>query len=782
MKLINIEGELLSTAVNIQKIVEYLNKNQDNPIVVTVAGDEAVEKTFKEIAVNAINNSFDYTEKTILIENDFLQLARNIIPITQQSSVLSFIKQRFNELEDLCKGIQLLGQAPLKTLEEIRKIPSIILAYILYKSISSKQQDVSYGKIDERNRIHIIPCFHNIIPNKSNEINGQSSDSWTAIYAVEKKVTCIEFLKNKKRYYTADPEVVKNAKPISELGHEEAIELLNYDQHIIVPHALGLLIYHHIDVSIVHMGEQISITRIHKNIATKKEMITGISSLDEISLINIEGGGMMGVPGFAKRVFTGLYDMEINVILISQGASEHSICVGVKSIHAQQAAKKLAEIFSEEIEKSIINKIQVIDNSSIIALVGENMRSHPGISGKMFQALGRNGINVLAIAQGANEKNISAVIQTSDKHKALNVLHEAFFEYTKKEINAFIIGTGNVGKKLIAQIQQQFDHISRAQNIKLNIAGICNSRKMLIDPSGIDLINWKNKLDAGEKANLHVYKDNIIELNLRNSVIIDITANHSVTEVYTEILKKSMSVVACNKIAASDAYKKYRELKDLALEYNCKFLYETNVGAALPIISTLNDIIKSGDKIQKIQAVLSGTLNYVFNHYDASKPFAEVVRAAQHEGFTEPDPRLDLSGVDVMRKIMILAREAGYPLEMEHIKCRPFLPESCMHGNVEDFYKEMEHHESHFKELLQAASAKNSKLKFVASFKAGEASVGLEHIEPENEMYHLYGKDNIVLFYTERYRDQPMVVKGAGAGADVTASGVFADILRTVNH
>ncbi|MEY2596763.1 MAG: bifunctional aspartate kinase/homoserine dehydrogenase [Bacteroidota bacterium] len=782
MKLIKIEGKLLSTAQQIKEIVQLLKINHSELVTVVIAGDEEVEKAFENIAINSSDTLFDYSEKTNLIEQHVLNLTRNVLPITQQSSVLSFVKQRFNQFEDLCKGIQLLGEIPIKTIEEVRRIPSTLLAQIFFKSMSNELQDVSFGEISKMKNLHIIPSFHNTATYQLNEINHRSSDAWVANYAVEKNIKTVEFWKNKDQFFTADPHVVKNAKPISELGYEEAIELSNYDQHIIDPKALGLLTHHQIDVSVVHMGIQKLNTKIHKSASPKKEMITGISSLDEISLINIEGGGMMGVVGFAKRVFTSLFEARINVILISQGASEHSICIAVKSIHAHQASVQLSASFTNEINNGILKTIQVVNDTSIIALVGENMRSHPGISGRMFQALGRNGINVLAIAQGANEKNISAVIQTSDKNKALNVLHEAFFEFTKKEINAFIIGTGNVGKKLIGQIKQQFEHISSLQNIKLNIAGLCNRRKMLIDPEGIELKDWEEKLALGDPSNLKVFIEGMIELNLRNSVLIDITANHLIPEVYSDILKKSMSVVACNKIAASDSYIKYKELKDLALEYNCKFLFETNVGAALPIISTLNDIIKSGDKIQKIQAVLSGTLNYVFNHYDGQKPFAEVVRAAQNEGYTEPDPRLDLSGTDVMRKIMILAREAGYELEMEQIKCHSFLPERCTIGDVEDFYKEMLRHESHFQQLLNAANAKNSKLKFVASFMNGQAYVGLQHIDPENEMYHLYGKDNIVLFYTERYRDQPLVVKGAGAGADVTASGVFADILRTINH
>jgi aspartokinase/homoserine dehydrogenase 1 len=423
-----------------------------------------------------------------------------------------------------------------------------------------------------------------------------------------------------------------------------------------------------------------------------------------------------------------------------------------------------------------------VEDASIIGLVGENMRSHPGISGRMFSALGRNGINILAIAQGSNERDISAVILSSDREKALNVLHEAFFEHTKKEINIFIIGTGNVGRKLIGQLMMQSEKIEKQQNLKLNVIGLCNSKKMIVLEEGINLLNWEQTLSNGIESNAEQFKQHMIGLNLRNSVLVDITANKLIPELYTDVLKKSMSVVACNKIAASDKLERYQQLKDLALSYNCKFLFETNVGAALPVIGTLNDLLKSGDRVRNIEAVLSGTLNYVFNYYDGSKPFSEVVRDAQKEGYTEPDPRLDLSGTDVMRKIMILAREAGSHIEMEDITCNSFLPESCMKGTVEDFYTAMTANESHFKKLLDDAKADNSKLKFVATYNNGKASVGLKHIGPGSDLYHLYGKDNIVLFFTDRYDQTPLSVKGAGAGADVTASGVFADIIRTMNN
>jgi aspartokinase/homoserine dehydrogenase 1 len=608
-------------------------------------------------------------------------------------------------------------------------------------------------------------------------------DLSASFFAGLMKADEIDIWSSQHTYTTADPRIVKNAKTISEITYEEAIELSHFENNLVAPAALNNAIKKRIPIYIRAFENMNGVaTLIHHAIAEKTEMISGISSMENIALISIEGSGMIGVPGFAKRVFAGLNDAAINVILISQGSSEHSICVAVRNEAKHQAIQILDNIFEIEISNGIIQPITSSGNVSIIALVGENMRNHPGISGRMFGSLGRNGVNVLAIAQGSNERNISAVIHSADRKKAINVLHESFFEDAKKELNLFIVGTGNVGKKLIEQIRKQADKIGELHKIKMNVVGLCNSRKMIVQQQGINLEQWEQTLGSGEDSYPSGFADQMTALNLRNSVLVDITANEIIPGLYASLLKKSMSVVACNKIAASDHYLRYKELKELAISYNCKFLFETNVGAALPIISTLNDIIKSGDKINKMEAVLSGTLNFVFNNYNGSRPFSSVVRDAQDQGFTEPDPRLDLSGKDVMRKIMILSREAGVAMEMKDIQCNGFLPETCMNGSVADFYQEMEKHEAHFKSLLDQANANNAKLKFVASFENGKAIVGLQQIKPESDMFHLYGKDNIVLFYTERYDQQPLVIKGAGAGAEVTASGVFADVLRTINN
>jgi aspartokinase/homoserine dehydrogenase 1 len=509
--------------------------------------------------------------------------------------------------------------------------------------------------------------------------------------------------------------------------------------------------------------------------------IRGISSIPRIALLSLEGSGMVGIPGFSKRLFEALSGHQINVILITQGSSEHSICVGVDESNAATAKAAVDNAFQPEITTGTVDPLVIETGLSVIALVGEQMKSHPGVSGKMFGALGRNGVNVRAIAQGSSERNITAVIAAGDVKKGINVLHEEFFEASYRQLNLFITGAGNVGRRLIDQLQKQQDWLQQQLRIQVRVVGLANSRKMIFDNEGIDLAHWRARLELGSPMDIDEWVAGITARNLRNSVFADVTANQDVATCYASLLQKSISVVACNKIACSSPYNNYRQLKDLAREYNARFLFETNVGAGLPVIGTLNDLLRSGDTVHRIEAVLSGTLNFVFNHYNGERPFSDVVRQAQDEGYTEPDPRLDLSGTDVMRKIMILARETGTRMEMDDIANHSFLPASCMQGSVEDFYAAMTREEDHFKQLYQAAAAKGKKLKFVAQFDNGAASVGLQHIGPEQDLYHLYGKDNVVLFYTDRYSEQPLVIKGAGAGAEVTASGVFADILRIIN-
>jgi aspartokinase/homoserine dehydrogenase 1 len=510
---------------------------------------------------------------------------------------------------------------------------------------------------------------------------------------------------------------------------------------------------------------------------TETEIVRGISSIGAISVLSLEGSGMVGVPGFSKRLFDALSRASINVILITQSSSEHSICVAIEEKFSESAKAIVDAEFSYEINAGKIEPLKVENGLSILALVGDQMRNHPGISGKMFSTLGHNGINIRAIAQGSSERNISAIISSSDVRKAINTLHEEFFSGAK-QVNVFLIGVGTVGGKLLEQIRLQIDYLRENLRLNLRVVSVANSRRMLFDEEGVDLANLPEQFENAPKMDLNEFVGIVFEKNLRNSIFVDATANAEVADIYPKLLEKSVSVVATNKIACSSSYENYLHLKNLAREFNTAFLFETNVGAGLPIINTLNDLLRSGDRVNRIEAVLSGTLNFVFNNYDGTRSFASVVRQAQTEGYTEPDPRLDLSGTDVARKILILAREAGYRIEMSNVENTPFLPASCFEGSVEDFYAEMKRSESHFRDLLDTAKRENLSLKYIASFENGKASVGLQKIPTTHNFANLSGKDNAVLYYTNRYADLPLVVKGAGAGADVTAAGVFADIIR----
>jgi aspartokinase/homoserine dehydrogenase 1 len=605
------------------------------------------------------------------------------------------------------------------------------------------------------------------------------SDYTAAIIGAGVNASVVEIWTDVSGMMTADPRLVSNAKIIQQISYQEAMELSHFGAKVIYPPTIQPLMNKGIPVVIKNtFAPSDPGTWIHNEIKKNGNSIRGISSINSLSLISLEGSGMVGIPGFSKRLFEALSNEKINVILITQSSSEHSICVGIEEANADRAKAVIDEAFAYEIEIKKVEPLVVEKRLAIVALVGDSMKNHPGISGKMFGALGRNGVNVRAIAQGSSERNISAVIALADVKKAINVLHEEFFETTYKQVNLFISGTGNVGSKLLAQLQQQQKHLQEHLRLQVRVAAVSNSRKMLFNDEGVDLSKCNELLKGGEVMNMNEFIATIQKKNLRNSVFIDITANDVIAKSYPEYLQKSISVVACNKIACSSSYDYYKKLKDLAREFNALFLFETNVGAGLPVIGTLNDLLRSGDNVNRIEAVLSGTLNFVFNNYTGEKSFAKIVRQAQDEGYTEPDPRLDLGGTDVMRKIMILARESGEKLEMGDINNESFMPESCMKGTVENFYAEMEKHEDHFLKLVSKAKEEGKKLKFVAKFENGKASVGLQHIDPQHDFYHLYGKDNAVLFYTNRYTEQPLVIKGAGAGAEVTASGVFADIIR----
>ena len=811
MQVLKFGGSSVKNATNISKVIAIVQeKIKTDKTIVVVSALGGITDMLLLCSKMAAENDEDYKEKLKEVELRHLQTAKELIPITQQSAVLSLLKTLCNEIEDICNGIFLLKELSDRTKDRIVCYGEILSSQIIAAKLKSEigycewkdsrelittnsnfgAAAVNFSITDKKianyfsasaSNLFMMPGFVSRDTDGIDTTLGRGGSDYTAaIIAAAVNAHLLEIWTDVSGMMTADPRIVSNVKIIPQISYQEAMELSHFGAKVIYPPTIQPVSNKGIPTWIKNTFAPDDYGTVIQNEAPKNgNSISGISSINNISLLSLEGSGMVGIPGFSKRLFEALASKKINVILITQGSSEHSICVGIDAVNATAAQKSIDEVFAYEIETKKVDPIVVENNLAIIALVGDNMKSHPGISGKMFGNLGKNGVNVRAIAQGSSERNISAVIAMEDVKKAINVLHEEFFETVNKEINLFIAGVGNVGGKLMAQIQQQATYLLKNLRLKINVVGIANSKKMLVIEQGIDLNNWKALLDAAEPMDMETYVKLVQDKNLRNTVFADVTANDQVATMYDKLLQKSISVVACNKVACSSNYEYYRKLKNLSAEFNAQFLFETNVGASLPVISTLNDLIRSGDKVNRMEAVLSGTLNFVFNNYDGKKSFASVVKQAQDEGYTEPDPRLDLSGKDVMRKIMILAREAGEIIEMEDISNNSFMPAACMVGTVDDFYKSMEVHEAHFKNIFEEAAKTSNKLKFVASFKDGKAAVGLQHINPQHDFYHLYGKDNIVLFYTDRYVEQPLVIKGAGAGADVTASGVFADIIRT---
>lgn len=811
MQVLKFGGSSVATAENMEKVIEILLRAaEDGTTAVVVSAMGGVTDALISSGKLAASGSEQYKQLLQTIETRHLEAVRALIPVARQSALLSWVKQRCNEMESLCEGIYLLGELSPRTLDRLVSYGEWLSSHILSGALQSREvphvwadtrqlirTDSSFGnaKVDMETTRELMNAYVSAYPSPlyilpgfiasdarqvTTTLGRGGSDYTAALVAACLHADVLEIWTDVSGMMTADPRWVSHARVIDRISYQEAMELSHFGAKVVYPPTIQPVMDAGIPVWIKNtFAPKDTGTLIEHEVREgHKGPVRGISSINDMALLSLEGSGMVGVPGVAGRLFQALASQSINVILITQGSSEFSICVGVAGNDAEAAQTAVNGAFSLEVSQGSIQPVRLETHLAVVALVGDNMKSHPGISGRMFGALGRNGVNVRAIAQGASEKNISSVVAAEDVKKAVNVLHEAFFETAYKQLNLFVVGLGNVGSKLMEQLKQQQYYLLKHTRLQIRVMGIANSRQMVLSEQGIDLGNWQQTLQEGVPMDLDAFVEEARRQNLRNSVFVDNTASALVASVYDRLLTRSIAVVACNKIACSSAYPEYRRLKFLAREFNTNFLFETNVGAGLPVIGPLSDMVRSGDRVDRIDAVLSGTLNFVFNNYDATRPFAEVVRQAQDEGYTEPDPRLDLGGTDVMRKILILARECGAEMDMEDITNNSFMPESCMRGSVEDFYRELGVHEAHFAGLYHKAKANGCILKFVASFAEGKAQVGLQEVSPEHGFYHLYGKDNVVQFYTRRYPQHPLMVKGAGAGADVTASGVFADIIR----
>lgn len=824
MKVLKFGGTSVGSAENINKVINILDQQSKNTkIAVVVSAVGGITDKLLEAANLACDKNEDYKQKydviwsihNKVIEGLFENPDNDSELQKHQDSLRELISEKLNELKSLLNGIYLINELSPQTKDKLLSFGEALSSTIIYHTLKARQIDAALKNSQEviitdsnfnnaivnfeitnaniqdffssnSNAIVLFPGFvSKSIHGEITTLGRGGSDYTAAIIAAAMDADELQIWTDVSGMYTTNPKLVKQASPIVELSYQEAVELSHFGAKVLYPPTVMPVLKKQIPIVIKNTMEPEAIgTTITKNVKNDDNSpVKGISNIENIALLTLQGNGMVGVPGFSKRLFETLAQEKINIILITQSSSEHSICFGISANDAQRAKEVIDTVFEYEIALHKIDPIVVETDLSIIAVIGDKMKSHQGISGKMFSTLGKNNVNIRAIAQGASERNISAIIHKNDVKKALNSLHEQFFEIKTKQINLFITGVGNVGERLIEQIKQQKAYVKKNFKINLRVAGLSNSKTMIVNDEGLDLKDWKDQLANGEKSSLDGFFEHAKSLNLRNSVFVDITANEAVSKTYSKYLKHSISVVACNKIACSGNIEYYNELKQLSRQYNASFLFETNVGAGLPVIDTLSHLITSGDKVNTIQAVLSGSLNFIFNNFNAETTFYDVVKQAQEEGYTEPDPRIDLSGIDVARKVLILARESGHAIELADLESDNFLTDAAMNAaSVDDFFETLKTDEDYYQSLFKSGEENNCQLKFVAEFNDGKAKVGLKEIPEGHPFYNLKGKDNIVMFYTQRYPEQPMIIKGAGAGADVTASGLFADIIRIANN
>jgi len=815
MKVLKFGGTSVGSSKNISKVIKIVkDESASENIVVVVSAVGGITDKLLVAADKAINKDQSYKQDFKALRLKHIEVIDGLLSGDVHEATTDIVLEHLSRLEKLLDGVYLINELSPKTTDKLLSFGELISSLIIYEAMKSKGLNVQLKNsqnlivtdsnftnaavnFEETNSnittyfesnqkmVTILPGF--ISKSEQDEITtlGRGGSDYTAaIIAAALHASVLQIWTDVSGMFTSNPKMVKHAKPIAKLSYLEAIELSHFGAKVLYPPTVQPVLRKNIPLLIKNtLAPEDAGTLITKVVENGSEFpIKGISNINNVSLLTLQGNGMVGIPGFSKRLFETLAHSKINVIIITQASSEHSICIGVSDSDALAAKAVIDKEFENEISLFKIDPLVIEPNLSIVAVVGDKMKSHQGISGKMFSTLGKNNVNIRVIAQGASERNISAVISETDVKKALNCLHEQFFEEQTKQVNLFIAGVGNVGKSLIDQINQQKKYIKSTLKIKIKVIALSNSKTMVFDENGLDVSNWGTVLKNGQPTEPMAFFEAAKHLNLRNSIFIDITANEAIANTYAHYLKHSIAVVACNKIACSSAIENYKELKQLSHKYNVPFLFETNVGAGLPVIDTLKNLIVSGDKVNTINAVLSGSLNFIFNNFNQNTTFHDVVKQAQAEGYTEPDPRIDLSGVDVARKLLILARESGEMLEMGDIENDAFLPQECMEAaSVDLFFETLKKNEALFQKLFADAEAKDCQLKYVAEFKDGISKVGLKEIPVGHPFYNLEGKDNIVMFYTNRYTDQPMIIKGAGAGSEVTASGLFADIIRISN-
>ncbi|MBK8723989.1 MAG: bifunctional aspartate kinase/homoserine dehydrogenase I [Saprospiraceae bacterium] len=812
MRVLKFGGSSVYNAERIKLVVEILkNKQKNNEIFAAVfSAFGGITDLLIDMAKLAAKGNVAYLDQLGQYKSRHDEVIENLS--LHQNQITDLINNNHEALENILNGIFLVQEASLRTMDFVisfgeRNSAAIISAYMNSIGMNTSFLDArkiietnddfgaakvnfatTYSKIiahfKNSNAIQIVTGFIGSTPNGITTTLGRGGSDYTAaILGAALQADCIEIWTDVDGVLTADPRKVKGAFSIEKMTYAEAMEMSHFGAKVIYPPTIHPAFESKIPLLIKntfnpnHIGTFISETP-----SPNDKIVQGISSINNIALLTLIGGGLFGVPGIAGRLFSTLALNKINVILITQGSSESSISFVVQLSDYQSAKSFIEAAFEYEINSGLIDPIKVELDLSIIAVVGENMRYQPGIAGKLFHSLGINGINIVAIAQGSSELNISVVIPSKNEQKALNAIHESFFLSDTKSIHVYIVGTGLIGNTLLTQLLKQRNYLKEKLALNIKIIGLANSRKMGFDLEGIDLENWQSFIDSSPVQNLNSFVQTMKSHNLPNTIFIDNTANSEVAAYYEEILNSSISISTPNKIALSSEYKNYQQLKKVANKRGVQFLYETTVGAGLPVISTLKDLIISGDKILKIEGVLSGSLSYIFNNFNENASFYDILIDAKKLGLTEPDPRLDLNGTDVQRKLVILAREAGLQINMNDIEVHSFLPKSCNDADtIEAFYATAKNENSYFETMKQKAIESKTKLRMVASYEQGKAKVKLEYINEHNPLYHLSGSDNMIVFTTERYNERPLVIKGPGAGAEVTAAGVFAELITLAN-
>lgn len=809
MKVLKFGGTSVGTVESLTNVKRIVEETPGRKVVV-VSALGGITDMLIATAKLAVADDIAYLDNYARIVERHATVVNGVIPPSRRDATFTLVKMMLDELGNIYKGVMLLHDLSQRALDIIvsygERLSSVIVANMIKGAthfdsrtfIRTKEGPLGNRELDSELTAKLIRekvCSYEwdtavmggfIASDTKGEVTNLGrggSDYTAAIMAANLDAEELEIWTDVDGFMTADPRVIDNAYVIEELTFTEAMELCNFGAKVIYPPTIYPVYHKNIPIWVKNTFNPTAPgTRISHEAKHSGKAIKGISSINDTCLVTISSPCMVGVIGVNSRIFNALTKKGVSVFLVSQAASENNTTIAVRNADADLAVKTLRDEFAAELASGTFNEIQAERDLATVAVVGENMKHTTGLAGKLFNTVGRNGINVIACAQGASETNISFVIEKKSLRKALNVIHDSFFLSDTQVLNVFLVGIGNVGDSLLRQIRKQQENLLRDKNLRLNVVGVSSSRKAIFNRDGIDITDCRALLEKeGIDASPEIIRDEVLKMNIFNSVFVDCTASADIAALYLDLLAHNVNVVAANKIAASSDYSDYLALKEMARRKDVKYLFETNVGAGLPIINTINSLINSGDRILKIEAVVSGTLNYIFNVLSADIPMSRAIEMAKEAGYAEPDPRIDLSGKDVVRKLVILAREAGYRVDQDDVEKNLFVPEEMFEGEAKDFIGNISTLDSEYERQRAEAEAAGEHFRFVASLDNGEASVGLRRVGSDHPFYTLAGSNNVILLTTERYKEYPMVIKGYGAGAEVTAAGVFADIISIAN-